>query len=106
MKRRLRKKLHLGEFREDCFPLEFEIDSTTSRDERNELIDLFIEMIEIAGLQFGGGGDCRWSGIVEFSGRGTATPEHRDLVLSWLRRQPSVLHADAGELFDVWHGPP
>ncbi|MFY9253255.1 MAG: 50S ribosome-binding protein YggL [Fuerstiella sp.] len=98
--------LRRGEFREDCFPVEFTMAKALTTLERNALLDRFIDMIETVGLQFGGGGDVHWSGVVEIFGRGTTTTEHRDHVVSWLRQQPGIVSVDAGQLFDAWYGSP
>ena len=105
MKKRQRKKLYLGDFREDCFSIQFQLDAGLSADKQYEFFDRFIEMIENSRLQFGGGGsDSEWSGIVEYCGRGTATDEHRGVVVSWLNRQREVVDCNAGALVDAWYG--
>lgn len=104
MKRRLRKKRRLGEFREDCFELAFEISPSLSDDEVDALTDAFIDMIESNGLQYGGGGNRLWSGIVQGPWRGSATAADRKAVLEWLEKQPHILNANAGPLRDAWHG--
>lgn len=104
MKRRLRKKLRRGEFREDCFQLQFAIADGLDTQERNDSLNQFIEMVEVAGLQFGGGGggSAYWSGFVEICGRGTMTTKQRDRVVCWLQRQPRIVSSIAGEFFDAW----
>lgn len=87
MKKRLRKKLRLDEFREDCLPLDYNMQADLTDDERNETHDRFIQMIEDTGLQCGGGGrGTEWSFIVEICGRGSVTAEHRRTVLAWLEQ--------------------
>ena len=67
MKKRLRKKLRLREFREDCLPLNFNMQADLTADERNKILDRFIQMIEDTGLQFGGGGcGTEWSVLSKF----------------------------------------
>jgi hypothetical protein len=104
VKKRLRKKRRLGEFREDCFELTFEMSAALSNDEIDVLTDTFIEMIESNGLQFSGGGNNRWSGIVQGPYRGSATESDRQVVLDWLNQHPNVLNAHAGPLRDAWYG--
>jgi uncharacterized protein YggL (DUF469 family) len=105
MKKRLRKKLHLGEYRELCFRVAFRTPSRFSAVQGNRLLDRFIEMIEHNGLQFGGrGGPHEWDGIVELCGRGSATDQHRETVRLWLDSQPEVSNIVVGELRDAWHG--
>jgi uncharacterized protein YggL (DUF469 family) len=104
MKKRLRKKRRLGEFREECFELTFEVDSSLTQDQLDAVIDEFIEMIESRNLQYGGGGDYTWSGVVQGPYRKSATIDDRDTVSQWLRGHPQILAVDAGPLRDAWHG--
>ena len=104
--RRQRKKLHLGEFRVDCFPVKFRLADTLSTVELNEFCDRFITMIENTGLQFGGGGGFEWNGIIEAFERGTTSEGHRNSVLTWLEAQVEVAEADVGQRFDGWYGEP
>ena len=104
MKKRLRKKRRLGEFREDCFELIFEMSPTLNRDQLDSVTDAFIDMIESNHLQFGGGGNGRWTGIVQGAFRKSATESDRQTVLDWLNQHPDVLHAQAGPLRDAWYG--
>jgi uncharacterized protein YggL (DUF469 family) len=89
VKKRLRKKRRLGEFREDCFELTFEISPALSDAEIDALTDTFIDMIESNGLQFGGGGNRCWSGIVQGPYRGSATESERQTVIDWLEQHPA-----------------
>jgi uncharacterized protein YggL (DUF469 family) len=104
LKKRLRKKRRLGEFREECFELTFEIDPSLNGKEVDNLTDAFIDMIEANDLQYGGGGDNIWSGIVQGPCRGSATTVDRETVLDWLEGHPHVLNANAGSLRDAWYG--
>ncbi len=104
MRRRLRKKRRVGEFREDCFELSFQLDPSLRPHAIEEVIDAFIAMIESYGLQYGGGGWIEWSGIVQGPCRGSATDADRELVLNWLREHPGIVHASAGSLRDAWYG--
>ena len=104
MKRRLRKKRRLGEFREDCFELSFEFCAPITRDRADSEIDDFIDMIESRSLQFGGGGKYVWSGIVQGAYRRSATESDRTAVASWLRRNPRIVAVKVGPLRDAWHG--
>lgn len=105
--RRLRKKLHLGEFRKDYFPVKFSMKATLSTGKQTDLIDRFITMIEDAGLQFGGGGRSDWKGIVEaYEERGSTTDEHRTFVWAWLKAEDDIIECSVGENFDGWYGIP
>ena len=104
MKKRLRKKLHVGEFREYGFPVEFRMLPAPSTTEYDALIDEFIAMIEHNGLCFGGGGRERWEGFVALDSRGSATAEHRQAVEDWLNNHPQIENVAVGELVDAWYG--
>lgn len=103
MKKRLRKKLYLGEFHQDYFPISFTTPSSFSDDDRDKWCDEFIEMIERNGLQCCFGGRNDWEGGVEFCGRGTASEDHRLLVRRWLENHDQVSGVIVGELRDAWH---
>jgi uncharacterized protein YggL (DUF469 family) len=107
VKKRLRKKLRLGEFREVCFEVTFEFDATLDSSAMDRVMDEFIEMIEANQLQFGGGGSYRsriWEGVVGGPSRGSVTAEQRASALAWLKAHPGIAGADAGPLRDAWHG--
>jgi uncharacterized protein len=106
MKKRLRKKKRLGEFREFGFEVRFELATGLDTDERDVLIDAFIfEAIEANGLQFGGGGTDAWSGFVMLDrDRGSATEDHRQVVKAWLEQQSDITNVRVGELRDGWYG--
>ena len=104
MKKRLRKKLYLGEFRELGFSVSFQTLTAISTDERSSLLEAFIEMIEMNGLQFGGGGLDEWEGFVALDSRGTATECHRQVVRRWLQDHRQIENVVVGDLVDAWHG--
>ena len=56
MKKRLRKKLHKGEFQEFGFNLEFDLKETNDEDFDKFLDDFIRDAIEGNGLECGGGG--------------------------------------------------
>jgi uncharacterized protein YggL (DUF469 family) len=104
VKKRLRKKRRLGEFREDCFELTFEISSSLSEEQADSVTDAFIDMIEASGLQYGGGGFRTWSGMVQVPYRGSVTANDRQEVIEWFDRHPDIQRTSAGPLLDAWHG--
>ncbi len=107
MKKRLRKKRHLGEFQEIGFEVSFTFEPGATIEEDNDLLFAFLDYaIEDNGLLFGGGGrDGSWSGVAYADGPpGTRTsPEQRGAVLEWLNRHPRMKTIRAGEFFDLWH---
>ena len=105
LNRRQRKKYHLGEFQEMGFALRWTHHTLLNEPEIYAFFDQFIPMIEArnmccsCGLAPEGG-----DGFVATLGRGTVSPEDRIAVLEWLRANPVVASADAGDLVDNWYG--
>lgn len=102
MRRRLRKKLRYGEFREYGFLLVAEL---TPGADHDALIDRFIETVEALNLGFGGGGEPILHGFVARTGRGSATEEDREALARFLVSDPAVVRHQVGPLTDAWHGP-
>ncbi|MSS71843.1 MAG: DUF469 family protein [Candidatus Latescibacteria bacterium] len=105
MRKRLRKKLHLGEFQELGFEVSFRVADDLSSDAFDRLVDIFIDQaIEGNGLVCGGGGrPPNWSVFVTIDGRGGVTEDHRRAVQQWLASQPEVREVQAGPLIDAWY---
>jgi len=106
MRKRLRKKKHVGEFQEFGFELSFDIPEGLSIDDRNAVLDEFItDAIEANDLQFGGGGGgSTWSGYAILDRpRGSTTEAQRQAVLKWLEENPKVSNVMVGELVDAWY---
>lgn len=105
MKKRLRKKLHLGEFQEFGFTLTIKF----AEENTNEGLDAFVEalldeVIDPNGLDFAGGGDrFDFSGFVVLAARGSATEEHRALTNAWLEKRDEVTSFEVSELVDAWY---
>ena len=98
MKKRLRKKLHKGEFRE----LGFELDYDYTGDLEGEPFDQFwgdwIRMIESLGLECGGGGAGPQSYFI------IKYVEQRQAVIDWLGKHPDIANVTAGQLRGAWYG--
>jgi uncharacterized protein len=106
MKRRLRKKFHLGEFREFGFAVEFALVPGLSDDAADGFLDRFIDQaIEADRMLAGGGGHgAHWNFFVSSAGQRRSVDEaQRTRVLDWLGRQPEVKERSAGPLVDAWH---
>lgn len=105
MKKRLRKKLHLGEFQEFGFTLNIKF----TEENTNDALDLFVEalldeVIDPNGLDFGGGGDrFDFAGFVVLAARGSVTEEHRAQTTAWLEKRTDVASFEVGPLVDAWH---
>lgn len=105
MKKRLRKKLHLGEFQEFGFTLNIKF----TEENTNEALDTFVEsfldeVIDPNALDFGGGGDrFDFAGFVVLAARGSVTEEQRALTVAWLEKREDVTSFEVGELVDAWY---
>jgi uncharacterized protein len=100
MKKRLRKKKRLGEFREWGREVSINLREGTSGE---EFINDFIGMIEDAKLCCGGGGrGVEWKMVVEL---GTSDRETKwNVVRQWLESRRDIADWSVGYEFDLWHG--
>lgn len=99
--RRLRKKLHIGEYKELGFEFEADLKSSLSPEQEESLADLFLsEVIEPNLLAFAG-----WvnGGYVARFGRGSVTEEQRQTIQTWLSNRPEYSAVRVGSLKDVWY---
>lgn len=96
--RRLRKKLHVDEFREDGFHVRFVLRALSAAEADRFWDDFVAEAIEARGLTYGGGEQ----GFVA-ARRGSATEADRDAVRDWLAARPEVASAEIGPLVDAWY---
>lgn len=104
MKKRIRKKLHVGEFKEMGFAVRFRIAADVDEDGLNTFLDTFLsEVVEGNGMGFGGGGNHEWEGFITMMERGSTTEEHRALIDRWLGDNPQVEEHEVGPLEDAWH---
>lgn len=103
MKKRLRKKKHIGEFAEWGRQL---IITRNRKDGFGEFIDTFIEeAIESNGCYCGGGGkDDKLDVVVELGRRSDDPDARMKKITTWLDARDDVQSWRIGEEFDVWHG--
>lgn len=99
--RRLRKKLHVDEFREDGFHVRLALRAMTAAEADRFWDDFLAEAIEARGLTYGGGEQ----GFVATL-RGSGTEIDRDAVRVWLAARPEVASAEIGPLVDAWYDTP
>ena len=105
-KRRLRKKLYVGEFQEFGFSVEIHLvsgDAPTF----DQALDAWIEFVESRGWLFGGGGSVdrrELGGFVVKDGRGTLAEDDRAAATAWLEEAAWVEGFRVGPLQDAWHG--
>ena len=107
MRKRLRKKLRKGEFKE----LGFEVVVDLREDMTDKASDLLwedmVDFVEARNLGFGGvsGNERLEYSISVLHGRGSVTPEQREEVLAWLEARDEVTEVRGSQLFDVYHPP-
>jgi len=104
MRKRLRKKLYMGEFKEMGFHVRFRLAENLGEEDLNMFFDQFVtEIIEANDLYFGGGGNQEWQGFVGLNRRGSVTEEQRNQVSTWLGNHPQVVEHEVSDLRDVWY---
>lgn len=99
--RRLRKKLHVGEFQEIGFDVDFSFKEGSDIQVIDTVVDEFIAFVEEQGLEFGGGGYINWAGVICLQEIGKCSEAHRELVEKWLKGK-GLENVIIGELCDVW----
>lgn len=101
--KRLRKKLHIGEFQTLGFLIKFSLPDLFDMKAKDAFIDQFLaEAIEANGLFFGGSINKDSSGLITYDRYKSTTEAHRQLVKIWLSAQPVVTNIEIGELADAW----
>jgi uncharacterized protein YggL (DUF469 family) len=101
--RRLRKKLHIGEFKEMGFEFEAELERPLSTEAEDDLLDSFLtEIVEPRSLALGG---AITDGFIACGSRGSVTEDDRESIRAWLSSRPEVRAVRVGTLKDVWHSP-
>lgn len=104
MRKRLRKKLRVVEFRELGFELRFQLDPRLSEGQLDHFTDAFLAQgIEGNNLMCGGGCGREWEVFVTRTGRGSVTAEQLAAVRAWLARRPEVREVSVGQFEDAWH---
>ena len=100
MRKRLRKKKHVGEFQE--FGAELEVMMHTGTDSDQFVDDFLVHAVESNGLQFGGGGGgLELRGFVEL-GRRDVCAANLAKVTAWLAAEPRVESFTIGRPVDAW----
>ena len=103
MRKRLRKKKHVGEFQE--FGMELSIDLYPGTDFDSFFYAFIGDAVEANGLLFGGGGmDLNIDGFL-LLGRRPIYEAKRDKVLKWLSVQEAVRSFEGGQPVDAWYPP-
>lgn len=99
---RQRKKMHLAEFQELGFLVNWQFEEGTSIEKIDEVVDKFIaEVIQANGLAYEGSGYLHWEGLVCLEKIGKCEEQHRTLVKNWLESN-NLKQVEISELFDIW----
>ena len=99
---RQRKKLHLAEFQEFGFLVNWQFAEGTSIETIDGTVDRFIaEVIQPNGLAYEGSGYLHWEGLVCLENIGKCDESHRQLVKKWLEEN-KLQQIEISELFDIW----
>jgi uncharacterized protein len=103
MRKRLRKKKHVGEFAQWGRQIVIFRDR---KDGLDEFLDAFIdEAIEANACYCGGGGNAEKLSFVIELGRRSDNPDARfKKIGEWLDRRPDILSRKSSDAFDLWHG--
>ena len=99
---RQRKKLHLAEFQELGFLVNFQFAEGTAIETVDETVDRFInEVIQPNRLAYEGSGYLHWEGLVCLEKIGKCDESHRETVKKWLETN-GLQQIEVSELFDIW----
>lgn len=106
MKKRLRKKYRVGEFKELCFGFSFDYKGDVNAPECERFLHSFVEeCIEANGLNCEGNMTDEGCNIIAKAEDPTRTSESQRLaVKSWLEACPEVKLNTFSELQDLWYG--
>ena len=102
MKKRMRKKKHVGEFTEWGRQI---LVYRNCSDNFDKFLDAFIEeAVEANDCRCGGGGSENMLDIVVELGLQERCEERLQRIISWLQSRTDVESWKIGEKFDLWHG--
>lgn len=109
MKKRLRKKLRVAEYREQGFLMGYRHSADKGESERYELLERFLEKaVEANGLLCVGfpkeAVENQFEAFVMLDeSRGSVAEEQRQAVLDWLKAETEITAYHAGPLIDAWY---
>lgn len=107
MRKRLRKKKRLGEFKEFCFQVDLKI-PTQDQEFLYKLCDDLIDFVESKDAYMGGSLDSFITYLgkqknLSMEDKTRKTLEYKEQLVNWLLGQPRVESVQTSELKDVWH---
>ena len=105
MKKRIRKKLNLGEFKETGFEIAWKNQEFSEAD-FDKFIQEFLDAIESRGLVFIGGCSVEdsWDGIIARNKR-YSCPDAADMefVSDWFKSRTDIKEFTVGHTIDLWY---
>jgi uncharacterized protein len=108
MKKRLRKKRHMGEFAVFGVSLRASLSPGLTDDGFETFLDAFIaEAIESNGLLFSGGGSptTGWSGVIDpGTSVGRIAEAALDAVRNWMSARAEIDSVEISAPWDLWYG--
>ncbi len=107
LKKRLRKKFHLGEFQEFGFKVSVNFKKETNEFQFDKFWHEFIDEIESHELICGGGDNCKtWEVFVTSNKKfDSPTNEKRMAIQKWLENYSEIEDFKIGESEDAWKNP-
>jgi uncharacterized protein YggL (DUF469 family) len=104
MRKRIRKKLNIGEFRETGFEITWKPQEVSEAD-FDKFIQEFLDAIEARGLVFGGGcsSEDSWEGVIARKKR-FSSPDAADMefVSDWFKSRTDIKEFAVGHEIDLW----
>lgn len=105
MRKRIRKKLNLGEFKETGFEITWK-PQELSEAEYDRFISEFLDAIESRGLVFGGGCSTEeiWEGVIARNKRYSCPDAaDREFVSDWFKNRTDIKEYTIGHDIDLWY---
>ena len=104
MNKRLRKKRHLGEFKEFGFSISLKLRPDLAESELDVYFNDFLDTVERLNLAVGGGGQYDLDFFcTRLKGRTPITLEDRDALEKWLAQDSRLVSFQLGDLEDAWY---
>lgn len=105
LKRRLRKKIRVGEFQEFGFQVEVKFKLNLSKSVSNKFYSDFIALIEENKLAFGGGSspESLQGFVTGWEKYRSPTDVQRKKIENWLKDRKEISKCEVGILKDAWY---